>query len=137
MNDPMQSSTQGFGVEGRAYILKKSLALPIPQVDGCGGPLLRACFPVILEMSGLGQPDSQNGDVFEAEVKLLNCQDCTEGGTAEQVGTRMPRAAASGWFQDGQILALSFSQGLADVKAIGPLGTDWDGLECHGMPRKS
>ena len=72
-------------------------------------------------MSGSGQPNSQNDDAFEAEVKL-NCQDskgrdCRAGHAQCHV-----TAGAAGWVQDGQILALSFSQGLADVKAIGRLG---------------
>ena len=136
MNDPMQSSTQGFGVEGRAYILIVT-CLSLRWMDA--GDHSWEPASLWFSMSGLGQPDSQNDDA-EAEVKLLNCQDskgrdCRAGHVECHV-----TAGAAGWFQDGQILALSFSQGLADVKAIGRLGeicrlgrigTDWNVTGCH------
>eukprot|EP00439_Symbiodinium_sp_Y106_P039109 s3229_g4.t1 len=59
----------------------------------------------------LAKADAKGGPLLR--VKLLECED-----TAQQRQQKLHKAAIPNW-DDGQILALSFSQGLADVEGIG------------------
>ena len=139
MNDPMQSSTQGFGLEGRAYHLKKVTCFA--QVDGCGGPLLRACFPVILEMSGYSRTAKTMRFWSRGEaVELPGLP--KRAGLQSRLGLechvlRRCQWMVSGWPDTGTELlpgscrCQSHRSSRRDLQ----IGTDGDGLECHGMPR--